>query len=59
MKRFFAILVIVFGLISSGCFFSGGSMLNEAGKDLTRLQSRGGESVAERYYQEMGRYGIA
>ncbi len=59
MKRTFAILVVVFGFISSGLFFSAGIILNETGKELTGLKSRGGESVAEHYYQGIGHYGVA
>lgn len=59
MKKAIAAIVIVLGLISGVLFFSAGSKLSESGKDLTRLRSRGGETVAEAYYQEIGRYGIA
>jgi len=52
-------LVILLGVLASGFFFSAGSKFGNSGEDLTRLRSRGGETVAEAYYQECGRYGIA
>jgi len=59
MKKITGIVVIVLGLISSGMFLSAGSKLSKSGDRLTYLQSQGGSTVAEAYYQEIGRYGIA
>jgi hypothetical protein len=58
MKKFAAI-VIALGLVSGVLFFIAGSKLSESGKSLTRLRTIGGKSVAEAYYQEIGRYGAA
>jgi predicted metal-dependent phosphotriesterase family hydrolase len=52
-------LVIILGLMSSYFFYSAGNQLQTSGQNLTQLRSQGGESVAEFYYQEIGRYGIA
>ena len=59
LKKTLAILAVVFGLIISGLCFSAGSLLSESGKELTSLQSRGGTSVAEVYYQKIGQFGVA
>lgn len=48
-------MVVVLGLLSSMNFFEAGGRLQKSGKDLTELRSKGGESVAEAYYQEVGR----
>jgi len=58
MKKGIGILVIVLGVISSVLFFSAGNQLGTSGKELTTLRSIGGTSVADAYYQEIGRYGI-
>jgi len=36
-----------------------GAQFNTVGKGLTAFRSRGGETVSEFYYQEVGRYGMA
>jgi len=59
MRKALGIFVVVLGFISSGLFFTAGTQLAESGQDLTTLRSRGGESVNEVYYQNIGRYGIA
>jgi hypothetical protein len=48
-------VVIVLGLFSNVNFLEAGGRLQQSGKDLTVLRSKGGESVAEAYYQEVGR----
>jgi hypothetical protein len=52
------VVVILLGLVSSMCFFDAGYKFRRSGIDLTQLRSKGGESVAEAYYQEIGRFGI-
>jgi ribosomal protein S27AE len=59
MKKTVGIGVIVLGVVSSISFFSAASQLRNSGEELTQLRSKGGESVAEAYYQEIGRYGLA
>ncbi|MBV5331751.1 hypothetical protein JZU69_05165 [bacterium] len=59
MRKNFGIAVIVLGLMASGFFVGAGMQLGKAGNELTTLRSRGGESVAEHYYQVIGHYGIA
>lgn len=48
-------VVVVLGVLSSVNFFEAGGKLQQSGKNLTELRSKGGESVAEAYYQEVGR----
>lgn len=59
MKKSIGIAVITFGIISSGLFFSAGFKLGKSGLILTDLRSQSGAGIAEAYYQEIGRYGIA
>ncbi len=59
MRKPLGILTIVFGIISGILFFKGGLILSPASTELTNLRSVGGNSVAEKYYQTMGKYGIA
>ena len=59
MRKYLGITVIVLGLLSGGMFFTAGINLSKSGNELTNLRSRGGETIAEAYYQEIGRYGIA
>jgi hypothetical protein len=59
MRKYLGIIVIVFGLLSGGMFFNAGINLNKSGNELTQLRSRAGQTVAEAYYQEIGRYGVA
>jgi hypothetical protein len=59
MKKALVVLIILLGSLSSGLFFSAGKSFYETGADLKFLRSKGGESVAEVYYQHMGLYGIA
>lgn len=59
MKKVIAIIVFVLGLLSGVLFFTSGANLSKSGKNLTMLSSVGGGTVAEAYYQEIGRYGIA
>jgi hypothetical protein len=66
MKKVLGIIVIALGLASGGLFYQAGTQFKESGSDLrkhgeelTYLRSRGGETIAEAYYQEIGRYGIS
>lgn len=59
MNKLIGIIVILAGLISSGLFFYAGILIEISGESLTMLRSQGGNSVAEAYYQEIGRFGIA
>jgi hypothetical protein len=49
------VVVILLGLLSFANFSEAGGRLQKAGQELTELRSKGGESVAEVYYQEVGR----
>lgn len=53
------IAVILFGCLSGVLFFAAGFDLASTGKELTQLRSVGGTSVAESYYQSVGKYGKA
>ena len=59
MKRAIGIVVLIGGLISGILFFVAGSNLSAASTKMTELRSVGGTSVAEAYYQEAGRQGLA
>jgi ABC-type Na+ efflux pump permease subunit len=66
MKKILGIIVIALGLASGALFYQAGTQfkesasdLREHGKELTYLRSKGGTTVAEAYYQEIGRYGIS
>ncbi len=59
MRKIIAIVIIILGFVSGGLFISTGLKLNKTGKNLTDLRSVSGTSLAEAYYQEIGRYGIA
>ena len=59
MNKLIGIIVILLGLISSGLFFYAGVLIEISGESLTMLRSQGGNTVAEAYYQEIGRFGIA
>lgn len=59
MKKPFGVLVIAAGVLSGILFFVAGSRLGSSATELTELRSVGGTSVAEAYYQEMGRHGLA
>lgn len=47
-------ITIILGVISCLMFFSAGSHLSNTGKDMEKLKSQGGTSLAEVYYQEVG-----
>jgi ribosomal protein S27AE len=59
VRKIIGIGVIVIGVMSSISFFKAASQLDYSGRTLTILRSEGGTSVAEAYYQEIGRYGLA
>lgn len=59
MKKTLGILIIALGIISGVMFFKAGLSLYSEGKELTSLRSVGGTSIAENYYQSIGKYGIA
>jgi hypothetical protein len=59
MKKPFGVLIIAAGILSGILFFVAGSRLNSSATELTELKSVGGTSIAEAYYQEMGRHGLA
>jgi hypothetical protein len=54
MKKFFGGVTIILGVVSCSMFFSAGSHLNTTGRDMNKLKSQGGTSLAEVYYQEVG-----
>jgi hypothetical protein len=58
-RKLLAGTVLALGLVATFLCFNAGSILQEAGDDLTTLRSRGGETVAEHYYQQVGQYGRA
>ena len=59
MKKPFGVLIIAVGVLSGILFFVAGSRLGTSATELTELRSVGGTSVAEAYYQEMGKHGLA
>ena len=59
MNKALAVLTIASGFVSGLVFFAAGLSLSRSGHILTGLRSKGGESVAEVYYQQMGHYGVA
>jgi hypothetical protein len=59
MKNVAAVFVLILGLAVGGLFLYSGYLIQESGNDLTTLRSQSGTSVAEAYYQEIGRFGIA
>jgi hypothetical protein len=48
-------VVIVIGILSFVNFSEAGKRLQESGQELTGLQSQSGKSLAEAYYQGIGR----
>jgi hypothetical protein len=48
-------VVIVIGILSFVNFSEAGKRLQESGEELTRLQSQSGTSIAEAYYQGIGK----
>jgi hypothetical protein len=58
-RKMVAILIIIIGIISGVMFFRGGNILYSEGTQLTHLESVSGNSIAEEYYQTIGRYGVA
>jgi hypothetical protein len=59
VRKLIGILVVALGLASGYLFYKAGGRLKEEGAELTSLRSVGGNSIAESYYQSMGRYGVA
>jgi hypothetical protein len=59
MKKIFAMIILVLGFVSGGLCIYAGNQLGASGQFLTTLSSQGGNSVAEVYYQQMGKFGIA
>lgn len=59
MKKLFGVLILIAGILSGLMFFVAGSKLSSASTDITEIRSVGGSSVAEAYYQEAGKQGLA
>ena len=59
MKKNIGIAIIVLGIISGLLFFYAGIKLFASGSELQKVESVSGTSIAEAYYQEMGRHGVA
>jgi hypothetical protein len=59
MNRAIATITVFLGVIAGACMITAGWQLKSAGGRLTELRSVGGTSVAEAYYQEVGRLAIA
>ncbi len=59
MKKTIGMLIIALGVISGILFFKAGLSLYSEGKELADLRSVSGTSIAESYYQSIGKYGIA
>ncbi|WP_017413473.1 hypothetical protein [Clostridium tunisiense] len=49
------VLVIVLGIIACGLFFMSASDITTSASDMITLRSQSGTSVAEAYYQDMGK----
>lgn len=54
MKKTIGTVTIILGIIACIMFFNAGSHLTDTGKDMKKLQSQGGTSLAEFYYQDVG-----
>lgn len=52
-------VTVTLGVISGILFIVAGIMIGIDASDLTELRSQGGQTIAEIYYQQMGKYGIA
>ena len=52
-------IIITTGVVSGVFFILAGIMIGIYGSDLTELRSRGGQTIAEVYYQSMGKYGLS
>ena len=59
MRKILGVLVLIAGILSGLMFFVAGSKLSMASTEITDIRSVGGTSVAEAYYQETGRQGLA
>ena len=59
MNKFIGLVVIILGVMAAAYFYDAGSQLEAIGNNLTMLRSQGGQTVAEAYYQDIGRYGVA
>jgi len=59
MNKLLGVLVLIVGIVSGIMFFVAGSNLSKASTDMTELRSIGGTSVAEAYYRDAGRQGLA
>jgi len=59
MQQTFGVLVLVCGLLAGIAFFVAGFQLGVASAQMSELRSVGGTSVAEAYYQESGKQGMA
>ena len=58
-RRFAAAFVLVAGLLSASTFVAAADQLNTSAYALLALRSRSGDSVAEAYYQEVGKQSSA
>ena len=58
MKKLIGYLVAVLSLISGGLCFYVGKHVHDAAYLMTLLRSRGGETVAEAYFQLVGHLGL-
>lgn len=59
MRKTFGAVVIFLGILSGMIFFVAGSKINQAGQEMTELRSEGGMSLAEYYYQSVGKSDVA
>ena len=55
MRKSIGAIVIVIGIIAGLVFFASGNQLNKSGDSMKLLVSQSGTSLAEAYYQDMGK----
>jgi hypothetical protein len=56
MRKIIAIFTLLIGLASGGIFIYSGSFFVKIGLELSFLQSVAGNSLAEAYYQNIGKF---
>lgn len=57
-KSYMGIAIICLGILSGIIFFSAGNHLQHTGDDMKTLMSESGTSLAEVYYQDVGKIAI-
>lgn len=55
LKPVFSVAIIIIGIIACLVFFNAASQISNAATDMTFITSQSGTSIAEIYYQDMGK----